>query len=1005
MRKHEGGAQDIYVRAHTVVLQSEEQDRNVEDSLRGNDNPKWSDHALVFDCESRTTADQTLTFGFWRFCELRENNYVCTEEGILHDDRELSAREFNVLRKYARVTKPDTADDGCDRLRLYSRSKFIGEVFGMAIQAKALVVCFNAGFDLSRLPVDWETAQNGGWSLILSQWRNPKTGELKANKFFPRVVIKALNSKTAIIHSTRAPMSEPKEENDKVKLWPAARFLDVRTLLWALRNKSYSLRTGCAEFGIPGKLDHKPSGRADLEEIEYCRQDVRATVGQLNAVKQEFDLHPIAPGPDRMFSPASVAKSYLEELHVSHPSEKVKDADSAYAVFMQSYFGGRAECRIRGWEVPVCLVDFMSQYPTVNELMDNWKILTAESVTFPKATQRVRNLLSTIAFSPDRCFDRKLWPHFRFFALVRPDNDVLPVRTVYNGTTQNIGINYLTSREPIWFAGPDIIASILLTGRIPHIEKAIRVVPQGKQTGLKSTSLRGMVKVDAARQSFFKHVIEQRAAHEANPSLHYWLKILANSGSYGLFVELNPNEADNAPLKVFSGEEQFETTSDVVEEPGKWFAPHIASLITAGGRLLLAMLEKCIAEDGGTYLFCDTDSAAIVSTEQRQQIAMPDGAQPITALSHNEVDTIVQKFEKLNPYNLRGSILKVHKLNRDKKGQRRQLYGYSIAAKRYALYTKTESDIEIVEPKAHGLGYFYPPKDSPKNWKHETPKWIFDAWDWIMRGVLGLERKKPVWFDLPVMMKLTLSTPHHALRNLAKGPLTRPNNFMMIPQVCRFGYPQNVDPEKFTPITAFSSERDDWMKSKCINIHDSQSPVYELTNEYDGRRALVKNFFMLLDAYQNHPEAKSLGPDGKPCEFDTRGLLQRAHIVANWPPVYIGKESDRHWEEGEDLSLLEFQAIQYKRRGKAVANDEQLAQIARIPKREFIRRGINQHTLEKICAREPVRAAKLAKVLKVLREWEAEQENQAPNPISVYQKSSLTGEQRAQACDNAGCAN
>jgi hypothetical protein len=56
---------------------------------------------------------------------------------------------------------------------------------------------------------------------------------------------------------------------------------------------------------------------------------------------------------------------------------------------------------------------------------------------------------------------------------------------------------------------------------------------------------------------------------------------------------------------------------------------------------------------------------------------------------------------------------------------------------------------------------------------------------------------------------------------------------------------------------------------------------------------------MLLDAYQNHPEAKSLAPDGGPCEFDTQGLLQRAHIVANWPPVYIGKESDRHWDRCE----------------------------------------------------------------------------------------------------------
>jgi hypothetical protein len=185
--------------------------------------------------------------------------------------------------------------------------------------------------------------------------------------------------------------------------------------------------------------------------------------------------------------------------------------------------------------------------------------------------------------------------------------------------------------------------------------------------------------------------------------------------------------------------------------------------------------------------------------------------------------------------------------------------------------------------------------------------------------------------------------------------------------------PQGVDAEKFTLITPFSSDRDQWKRSKCINIHDFQSPVYELTNEYDGRRVLVKDFFMLLNSYQNHPEAKSLGPDGKPCEFDTRGLLQRAHIVANWPPIYIGKESDHHWEEGEDLSLLDFKAIQYKRRGNAVADDEQLARIAKVPKREFIRRGINQHTLEKICEREPVRAVKMAQVLKVLQQWESEQ--------------------------------
>jgi hypothetical protein len=101
-------------------------------------------------------------------------------------------------------------------------------------------------------------------------------------------------------------------------------------------------------------------------------------------------------------------------------------------------------------------------------------------------------------------------------------------------------------------------------------------------------------------------------------------------------------------------------------------------------------------------------------------------------------------------------------------------------------------------------------------------------------------------------------------------------------------------------------------------------------------------------------------------------LLQRAHIVAG-EHIPIGKESDRHWEEGEDISLLEFKAIRYKCRGKVTATPEQLQRIEKVPKREFIRRGINQHTLEKICNRVPVRASRLAKVVKVLREWEGEQ--------------------------------
>jgi hypothetical protein len=45
-----------------------------------------------------------------------------------------------------------------------------------------------------------------------------------------------------------------------------------------------------------------------------------------------------------------------------------------------------------------------------------------------------------------------------------------------------------------------------------------------------------------SKDSLFKQVIEERAAAEANKSLHYFPKTFANCVSYGLFVELIPNE-------------------------------------------------------------------------------------------------------------------------------------------------------------------------------------------------------------------------------------------------------------------------------------------------------------------------------------------------------------------------------------------------------------------------------------------------------------------------------
>ena len=100
-------------------------------------------------------------------------------------------------------------------------------------------------------------------------------------------------------------------------------------------------------------------------------------------------------------------------------------------------------------------------------LLGLWNILTAKSLSFEKATRQVREMLRRITL--DECFKPELWSDLRFFALVKPKRHILPVRTMYNGSTPNIGNNYLTSSKPIWIAGPDLIASAIQSGSAPEV--------------------------------------------------------------------------------------------------------------------------------------------------------------------------------------------------------------------------------------------------------------------------------------------------------------------------------------------------------------------------------------------------------------------------------------------------------------------------------------------------------------------------------------------------------
>ena len=130
-------------------------------------------------------------------------------------------------------------------------------------------------------------------------------------------------------------------------------------------------------------------------------------------------------------------------------------------------------------------------------------------------------------------------------------------------------------------AGPDLVAAVIQQpGKIPKIQQAFRIVPSGKQPGMRAVKLRGKVLIDPNDDSvdLFTKIIEERKRNKNDPDLYYWLKILANS-IYGFFVELIP-EHFKQPKKVmvFSGDESFPDSSSVIERRGKWFAPYLGNV-------------------------------------------------------------------------------------------------------------------------------------------------------------------------------------------------------------------------------------------------------------------------------------------------------------------------------------------------------------------------------------------------------------------------------------------
>jgi len=927
--------------------------------------PELSATYLAIDTETTVDTSQKLLFGSAR----RVADGECYEEWLFYPDDlpHCDPAGFAVLQQYVAEHKRKTDH----RLLLAPLSTFLKMVvYPDCYKARLPLVGFNLPFDLSRIAYEWKEARKdyaGGFSLGIWYSTTPKAydilaqaGEKIGNPFRPRIPIKHIDSKRALIAflSKRQPDPEDLIPEGSPTGMPCdgyvypGHFLDLRTLGYALTAKGLSLASACKEFGLPDKkLEVEHRGVITPEYIEYNRNDVKLTVKLANVMLEEYRRHGLPRHPARVFSIASIGKLYLRKMGILPVLERQPNFPKAYLGYAESaFFGGRASTHIRKIPMPVVFLDFLSMYTTVNGLMGLWDLVKAREIkVIEHCPAEIEAFLRRM--TAEDLFKPETWRLMNAFVRIIPDGDILPLRAKYGaGESWNIGVNcaYGNVDKPddaLWYSLLDVISSILPTGRVPKIVDAFRIEPVGIQEGLGKVRLRGEIEVDPVSQDFFRAVVEERKRiGKQNEQLSYFMKIFTNAASYGIYAQMDRRDSDEKIKTKCYGidAEPYPCSVTHPEDRGEFFFSPMASLITGGARLMLALLEHSVTELRGTYVMEDTDSMAIVATEQGGLVPCPggpyrmgDGREAVMALSWKQVEQVRQRFAALNPYNhdvVPGSVLRLEEDNLDPvTGKQRQIFCYSISAKRYCLFVLDADGNPILLEKGannpkdhwsqHGLGHLLSPTDgegegnpedefatllSPTDPKIGNRRWIGMVWQNIIRKALGLAAKELPFANQPAISCLTVSSPAvmkpFAALNKRKtyDASIKPFSPLLAAHVSGLHIPANANPKHFHLIAPFDPNphhrlKQDWIdqhSGKCYRISVEENEESHMV----GGPVVVQTYADVIGRYESHPEPKCAGADGKPCTHTTVGLLQRRHIRIGQIKT-IGKESNKLEEQ------------------------------------------------------------------------------------------------------------
>jgi hypothetical protein len=214
------------------------------------------DAMFVFDTETRTDRTQRLTFGSYRFII---GGQLATENLFFGDN--LPANDLRTLERYVATPRPVVPGETVHDVSLLTREQFIDKLFKNTYKGRCLLIAFSFPFDISRVAYNFTNARRrfaGGFSLDLWPYLEGR------NRFRPSICIKHIDSKRALKGFTR------REDPDEEDLIPEGsttgkpeedyafrgHFLDLRTLAFALTDKSYTLEKACEDFGVEHGKQH-----------------------------------------------------------------------------------------------------------------------------------------------------------------------------------------------------------------------------------------------------------------------------------------------------------------------------------------------------------------------------------------------------------------------------------------------------------------------------------------------------------------------------------------------------------------------------------------------------------------------------------------------------------------------------------------------------------------------------------------------------------------------------